>query len=1201
MLSVFISTFKTLTSEQNIKENVKKRVLRHIILSLLAISVLTIISCSTKNNTSQTRWWHAFNTRYNVYYNGAQAYIDGSLEKEKGNKDNFTELIPLYTVGNKNSRDLGKGNFDRAIEKAEKAIAKHSIKKRPEWTKSRRKTEKDIEWLSRREYNPFLWKAWMLMGRSQFHKGAFEEAAATFAYMSRIYKGQPAIYGKARAWLAKCYIEQDWLYDAEDIIRNMQRDSLDWRAVKEWDYTYADYYLHSGELEKAVPYLQKVIKHEMRKKQKARELYLLGQVLASLGRNEEAYKTFQRVIRTNPPYELEFNARIAQTEVTAKGQTKKMISKLKQMAASDNNKEYLDQVYYAMGNIHLATRDTLAAINAYEQGNKKATRSGIEKGVLLLHLGDLYWAKERFGDAKRCYGEAIGLLDKDRKDYEQLSERSKILDELAPYTDAVQLQDSLQYLAKCSEQERNAAIDRVITALKKKEKEEREQQAALNNGQQQGMDGDFGNNNLGTPKPINNRQQQGSTWYFYNPTAVQQGKTTFQQLWGKRENIDNWQRINQSVVGRVGNSKMPIELTEQQRDSIMRAEARQDSIKQAADSLKNDPHKREYYLSQIPFTAEQLEASNKILEDGLHHSGVIFKDRLDNLRLAEKALRRVSDNYPDYEQMDDVYYHLYLLYMRKNEAQVAENYVTRLSQKFPKSKWTTLLTDPYYKQNLRFGVQIEDSLYAATYEAFKQGRYGEVAANTRISDSRFPMGANRDKFLFIGGLGKLNNGDPTGCVNDMKEVVKSYPSSRISEMAGMIVNGVQAGKKLRGGRFDLDDIWNYRANVMNDSDSIQQAKLSSERDIDFKFLLVYHPDSLKENKLLFELARFNFTNFLVRNFEIEIEDLNGLHQMQVSGFRSFDEAYQYARQLFASQAVAQQMGKSTKGIIISDKNLKLIGTIYSYKDYEAFYAKHFAPLVVTQRYLLSEPAEVATPRERDIQQEIEQKHANDPDLYPDTQDVPVDNTMTIPLEEAKPTKTEQKVIEQNSNTFEIPIEDKNPIAEDKKPAIEKKPIIEEKKPVTEEKKPILDDNSTYFIPEEEPAKTTTPATPAKTTTPTTPVKPVAPTKPTAPATPSKQATPAVPTKPTTPVVPAKTTKPVTTDKSVKPTAPQTQQPATQKPQATPAPKKKVSDDGPIIYFGDEVPQQNKTNNKNNKKNQPIQNNIEDEYYDLEGF
>ena len=75
------------------------------------------------------RWWHAFNTRYNVYYNGAQAYIDGSLEKEKGNKDNFTELIPLYTVGNKNSRDLGKSNFDRAIEKAERLLQSIVLRK----------------------------------------------------------------------------------------------------------------------------------------------------------------------------------------------------------------------------------------------------------------------------------------------------------------------------------------------------------------------------------------------------------------------------------------------------------------------------------------------------------------------------------------------------------------------------------------------------------------------------------------------------------------------------------------------------------------------------------------------------------------------------------------------------------------------------------------------------------------------------------------------------------------------------------------------------------------------------------------------------------------------------------------------------------------------------------------------------------------
>ena len=349
-----------------------------------------------------SRFWQSLNTRYNVYYNGAQAYIEGSKEKERGNKDNYTERIPLYTVSNKQSRELGKGNFETAITKAEKAIQLHSIKTKPEWNKGRRKTAADIEWLSRKEYNPFLWRAWMLMGRSQFFEGGFDEAAATFSYMSRLYKGQPAIYGKARAWLAKCYVESGWIYDAEDVIRNMMRDSIDWRAQKEWDYTLCDYYLHTEDLPKAAQYLRRVIKHEMRRKQKAREYFLLGQIEAAQGRKQEAYQAFRRVSRLNPPYELQFNARIAMTEVLAEGQSRKMIGRLRRMARNENNKDYLDQVYYAMGNIYLAEKDTANAISAYEKGNKKATRSGIEKGVLLLHLGDLYWQLEKYSDALAC-------------------------------------------------------------------------------------------------------------------------------------------------------------------------------------------------------------------------------------------------------------------------------------------------------------------------------------------------------------------------------------------------------------------------------------------------------------------------------------------------------------------------------------------------------------------------------------------------------------------------------------------------------------------------------------------------------------------------------------------------------------------------------------------------------------------------------
>ena len=969
----------------------------HYALGFVFLTIALILTgCSTQKNTAQSRWWHAFNAKYNTYYNGTLAYIDGSLEKETGNKDNYTEQIPLYTVSNKNSREIGKANFDRAIEKCEKAIHQHSIKRRPEWTKNRRKTAKDIEWLSRREYNPFLWKAWMLMGRSQFYQGDFESAAATFSYMSRLYATQPAIYGKARAWLAKCYIEQNWNYDAEDVIRNMLRDSIHWRAQKEWDYTFADYYIHTGNAEQAIPYLRKVISHEMRRKQKAREWYLMGQLQASIGNKKEAYKAFRHVIRQNPPYELAFNARIAMTEVMAKDNAGKMISRLKRMAASDNNKEYQDQIYYAIGNIHLSRKDTLQAITAYEKGNQKSTRNGIEKGVLLLHLGDLYWTKEKFSDARRCYGEAIGLLDKDRKDYQQLANRSKVLDELVPYTDAVQLQDSLQQLARMSEKERNAAIDRVIDALKKKEKEERNRKAeeeAESTLRQDG--GNFANNNNFASSNSPQKNNENSTdppangqWYFYSPLTVSQGKAQFQKLWGKRDNVDNWQRINKTVVANAAGAE---EMTDEQRDSLAQAAEQEELLKQTSDSAVNDPHRREYYLAQIPFTPEQLAESNKLLEDGLYHAGVIFKDKLDNLPLSRKSLLRLVNNHPDYAHLDDAYYHLYLLYSRERKPEMAQTYLQKLKAEYPESQWTTLLSDPYYAENAKRGVQIEDSLYTLTYQAFRDGEYDKVERNAQISRNRFPDGANRDKFLFIGGLSKLNDGDIKSCLADLKEVVSKYPDSRLSEMAGMIINGVDAGRQLYGGKFDLNDVWTRRSIELNNRDSTRQKGYSPERNASFVFLLAYDPDKTNENQLLFEMAKYNFTSYMARYFDINIEDLEGLHRMQISGFNSYDEARQYANAVYQQPAIKRLLG-NVRAYVISEPNLKLLGTSHTYKEYEKFYSKHFAPLPVSKLPLLLEPAETAPAAEEEPSTEEATSEES-----PKAEQSQEDNTLTVPI------------------------------------------------------------------------------------------------------------------------------------------------------------------------------------------------------------
>ena len=454
--------------------------------------------------------------------------------------------------------------------------------------------------------------------------------------------------------------------------------------------------------------------------------------------------------------------------------------------------------------------------------------------------------------------------------------------------------------------------------------------------------------------------------------AVNQGKQTFQKQWGKRENADNWQRANQTVVGATdalesADDPANQELSEapEGAETTEGTETTEGSETQQApaDSLANDPHNREYYLAQIPFTEEQVEASNLIIMDGLHHAGVIFKDKLDNLPLSEKQLVRLTNQYPIYEQMDQVWYHLFLLYSRRGDSARADSCLAHLVSDWPESDFTTLLSDPYFVENARFGVHIEDSLYAATYDAFKADRHDIIATNAQLSAERFPLGANRAKFLFIHGLSLLNQGDAKGCVEQLKLVVEKYPQSEVSEMAGMIVKGVQEGRQLYGGKFDLDDIWSRRDLTLN-TDSATADTLSADRDVPFLFLIAYQPDSLAaavglsanqaENQLLYEMARFNFTNFLVRNFDLQIERLEGYSRLLISGFLNFDEALQYARQLTAAPELSDLL-RSCRTLVVSEHNLTLIGSRYSFRDYEEFYEQTLMPLPISNEELLQIP------------------------------------------------------------------------------------------------------------------------------------------------------------------------------------------------------------------------------------------------------
>ena len=175
---------------------------------------------------------------------------------------------------------------------------------------------------------------------------------------------------EARQWMARCYAAVGWHYDAEEALRRMAADSLPKRVALEADATRADLLLRQERFEEALPYLRRAARGAKGSQRRARLYFLEGQVCQRLGRTDDAYKALARCIRQSPPFDLAFNARILQTEVMATGpkQSRAMLAKLRRMARNENNKDYLDQVYYAMGNIHLQLADTAAAVAACEKG-----------------------------------------------------------------------------------------------------------------------------------------------------------------------------------------------------------------------------------------------------------------------------------------------------------------------------------------------------------------------------------------------------------------------------------------------------------------------------------------------------------------------------------------------------------------------------------------------------------------------------------------------------------------------------------------------------------------------------------------------------------------------------------------------------------------------------------------------------------------
>jgi tetratricopeptide (TPR) repeat protein len=923
---------------------VKKR-LYHILPFMIGLVVLG--ACNTKKNTAVNRHYHALTTRYNTYFNGKTSFDESLNAMLKEYKENYTEPIYMFpiTAQPKDKKEAG-GAFDRAIEKGNKAVKQHSIRSKPSRKPGWQNDPKQVAMQKKEEYNPFLKHCWMLIAQGQFYNADFLQASATFSYIARHYGNDREVVSEARIWQARCYAEINWLYEAGTILDKQKENGIPPANQKQYDRIYADYLIKSGQFEQSVPYLQKAIRSEKNKRQRTRMRYLLGQIYAGLGQNDAAYRTFGKVAASNPPYELEFAARIRQTEVFPGTNEQKILKMLRRMAKSDKNKDYLDQVYYAIGNIYIGRRDTVRAIENYAQGIEKSTQNGLDKAICQIRLGDIYFAQKDYVNAQPCFSGAMSGLRKEYSDYARVSRLSAVLDELVIHVEAVHLQDSLQALAKLPEAERLALIDKIIEDVKEQEEKEaeeakKEQYLADQESRGGGMDRPSmpGSGTMMMPTPGG-----GSSFYFYNDQTVAQGKAQFQSKWGKRTLEDHWRRrkktmnILDPVTGGEVSEDMAVQFDKDGNPLVTT-----DSLQLAMDSLASDPKSREYYLQQIPFSEDDLEASNVIVADGLFNMGMIYKDLLEDKNLSLEIFEELERRFPENKYRMDYYYQIYLMSLRYRDQALGGKYKSMLIEAFPESDYAVAIADPNYEYHIRMMDQVQDSLYEDAYNRYLEGDTAMVRRSYRTFAQTYPLSVLMPKFMFVEALSYVQAGDAEGFKAALTALVEKYPAADVTELAGEMLKGVLRGRALVQSDFS-GMTWNLRfgltpGGTLSAADSARV--FTDEPQTPHRMLLIYQTGSVDRNLLLYAVAAFNFANFTVKTFDLNMEDIGSLTIMTISGFDNLDEVLDYERMIYGPDGYATAIGRAVSFFPFSEKNFDTLMHGKTLDEYMSFFAEHY--------------------------------------------------------------------------------------------------------------------------------------------------------------------------------------------------------------------------------------------------------------------
>jgi len=804
------------------------------------------------------RGFHNMTSRYNVNFNGKEALKNGEEEHAKLCKDNYIATLPIYVYPPKEELSSIYPAMDRVIEKGSKCIYKHSM------------------FFKGKEYVKNIDDAYLMMGKAYFYKQDYQQAQRIFNYILTTHKEGNCVE-EAMIWNARTALRMGYYGQAEDII-NEARYYVQPKKSKNLNLQYAaagaEYHLTApnGDRQTAINFIDDVLKNKPKKQFKTRMYFILGQLYELDEQPAMAHDYFLWVAKHSPDYDLEFNARmhLATNYDGSPAKRSQIIKELNKMLAEEKNRDYYDQIYYALSEIDRIDEDTTAQMDKLAKSVAAYSNNDFQRTHSALRLADLYFDQEKYPQAKAYYDTATVSMPKTYPNYAEIKRKSQVLTELVDNLQVVVVQDSLQRIAKMSEKDRERWVKGKINEYKqekaRREKEERDKELALQSAL------GYANYNQ-----LNNQGSSGK-WYFYNSTLMSAGKTEFLRKWGTRKLEDNWrisnkQQLSFEDMANLNNPKEEGDDTEYDENGnpILKRET--------------DPEKERYYTQDLPLTEGAMDTSNNMIAEALYQASIIYLDLLNDRQRGCDLLEKYYQRFPDRDLSPAVLYLLYLNYSQMKNGK-AEQPKEIILTKYADTDYARLIREPDYYKKVAAALKQMENDYETVYQAFMNKQWQKVIQSSELAVTNCQDRVLRSKYAYLRAVsvGQVQGKDQYR--NALQGVVTEYSDLPVAELARIL----------------LADLEPEVQPVATASASAAAGAQEAQGDGPFIFnasewhyvALIVNVHKVKVMDLKVLISDFNKEFYALQNLSINSFYINQDEQMvTISRFRNADAAMDY--------------------------------------------------------------------------------------------------------------------------------------------------------------------------------------------------------------------------------------------------------------------------------------------------------------------